>query len=163
MAIRERMKQPNLPGMDCLPFQLITFENTQYKLFGIVTNMDWEGSKLIHWQHERCGKSEEAHAVMKEDLAGGKLPSGKFGENAAWWSIMVLAYNLNTAMKNLILKGSWVAKRIKAIRFHLINLPGRIMERSRQLLIRLAQDHPSFDMLLSARQRIMRLAYVSSG
>jgi hypothetical protein len=67
------------------------------------------------------------------------------------------------AMKNLILKGSWVAKRIKAIRFHLINLPERIMERSRQLLIRLAQDHPSFDVLLSARQRIMELAYVSSG
>lgn len=163
MAIRELMKQPNLPGMDCLPFQTITFENTRYKLFGIVTNMDWEGSKLIHWQHERCGKSEEAHAVMKEDLAGGKLPSGKFGENAAWWSIMVLAHNLNTAMKNLVLRGSWVAKRMKAIRFHLINLPGRIMEKSRQLLIRLAQDHPSFDVLLSARQRIMETDYVSSG
>ena len=44
--------------------------------------MDWEGGRLIDWHHERCGKSEEAHAVMKEDLAGGKLPSGKFGENA---------------------------------------------------------------------------------
>src|SRR5882724_3579126 len=39
----------------------------------------------IAWQHERCGKSEEAHKVMKEDLAGGQLPSGDFGENAAWW------------------------------------------------------------------------------
>ncbi len=26
----------------------------------------------------RCGKSEEIHSVMKEDLAGGKLPSGNF-------------------------------------------------------------------------------------
>lgn len=76
---------------------------------------------------------------------------------------MVLAHNLNTAMKNLVPRGSWVAKRMKAIRFHLINLPGRIMEKSRQLLIRLAQDHPSFDVLLSARQRIMETAYVSSG
>ena len=41
MAIRERMNQPHLPGM--LPFQTVTFANTQYKLFGIVTNMDWEG------------------------------------------------------------------------------------------------------------------------
>ena len=32
----------------------------------------WEGEKLIHWLHERCGKSEKAHAVMKDDLAGGK-------------------------------------------------------------------------------------------
>jgi hypothetical protein len=125
--------------------------------------MDWKGDNLIHWQHERCGKSEEAHSVMKEDFAGGKLPSGDFSENAAWWSIMILAHNLNTAMKNLILKGSWVTKRMKAIRFHLINLPGRIMERSRQLLIRLAADHPSFEIVLSARQRIMELGYAPSG
>ena len=163
LAIRERLKQPLLPGMDHLPFQTIAFDETGYKLFGIVTNMDWEGEKLIHWHHERCGKSEEAHAVMKEDLAGGKLPSGKFGENAAWWSIMVLAHNLNTAMKNLVLEGSWVAKRMKAIRFPLINLPGRVMEHARELVIRLVRNHPSFTLLVAARQRIKGLIPVPSG
>ena len=54
----------------------------RYKIFGIVTNMDWEGQDLIRWSYKRCGKSEEAHSVMKQDLAGGKLPSGDFGENA---------------------------------------------------------------------------------
>jgi len=50
-------------------------------VFGIVTNMDWEGGKLIRWLHERCGKSEEAHSVMKEDLAGGgRCPAGILGE-----------------------------------------------------------------------------------
>jgi hypothetical protein len=159
IAIREPVKQLSLPDM--LPFQTATFESKQYKLLGIVTNMDWEGDKLIHWHHERCGKSEEAHSVMKDDLAGGKLPSGDFGENAAWWSIMILAHNLNTAMKSLVLKDSWTTKRMKAIRFHLINLPGRVMEKSRQLFIRLAGDHPSLDVLLSARQRIMELAHAS--
>jgi hypothetical protein len=41
--------------------------------------MDWEGEKLIRWLHERCGKSEESHGVMKDDSAGGKLPSDDFG------------------------------------------------------------------------------------
>ncbi len=163
IAIRERLKQPLLPGMDYLPFQTISFDETRYKLFGIATNMDWEGSKLIDWHHERCGKSEEAHAVMKEDLAGGKLPSGKFGENAAWWWIMVLAHNLNAAMKSIVLQGSWVAKRMKAVRFHLINLPGRVLEHARELIVRLAGDHPSFDVLLSARRRIMELGCAPSG
>ncbi len=163
IAIRERLKQPLLPGMDYLPFQTIAFSETQYKLFGIVTNMDWEGGKLIDWHHERCGKSEKAHAVMKEDLAGGKLPSGKFGENAAWWWIMVLAHNLNAAMKRLVLQGSWVTKRMKAVRFHLINLPGRVMEHARGLIVRLGGDHPSFDVLLSARRRIMELGCAPSG
>lgn len=159
IAIREEVRQPHLPDM--LPFQTIAFDDAQYKLFGLVTNMDWEAEQLIHWHHKRCGKSEEAHAVMKEDLAGGKLPSGQFSENAAWWAIMVLAHNLNAAMKGLVLQDSWVSKRMKAIRFHLINLPGRIIEHARELLIRLAGDHPSFEMLLKARMRIMELGYAS--
>jgi len=158
VAIRELMKQPHLPDMDSLPFQTITLDETQYKLFGIVTNMDWEGGKLIRWHHERCGKSEEAHSVMKEDLAGGRLPSSHFGANAAWWWITVLAHNLNTVMKSLVLENAWIPKRMKSIRFSLINLPGRIVERSRDLMIRIAQGHPMLEVLLHARQRIMELA-----
>jgi hypothetical protein len=95
---------------------------------------------------------------MKEDLAGGKLPSGDFGENAAWWWIMVLALNLNQAMKRLVLGKNWTSKRMKAIRFSLINLPARVMERSRQLLIRIAKNHLSFEWLVQIRARIAALA-----
>jgi hypothetical protein len=157
LAIREILGQPVLPGMD-LPFPIFEQGETQYKLHGLVTNMDWAGDRLIRFAYERCGKSEEAHAILKEDLAGGKLPSGSFGENAAWWQITVLAFNLNMAMKKLALGTSWVAKRMKAIRFSLINLPGRIIEHARQLAIRLVRNHPSFALLVEARQRIMRLA-----
>lgn len=70
-------------------------DNIKYKLFGIVTNMDWDGRQLIEWHYKRCGRSEHVHSVMKEDLAGGRLPSGDFGENAAWWWIMNLSCRLN--------------------------------------------------------------------
>ena len=139
----------------------MTMDMKRYKIFGIVTNRDLEGSTLITWLHERCGKSEEAHSVMKEDLAGGKLPSSDFGENAAWWWIMILALNLNAAMKQLVLKESWSAKRMKALRFSLISLPGRIITRARQLVIRITRGHPSLAVLLQARQRIMELAHAS--
>ena len=162
IAIREQLRQPHLP-MEGLPFQTIAFDGIQYKLFGMAANMDWEGDKLIDWHHERCGKSEEAHAVMKEDLAGGRLPSGKFGENAAWWWIAVLAHNLNAAMKSLVLQGCWVAKRMKAIRFHLINLAGRVMEHARGMIVRLSGDHPSLEALLDARRKIMELGCAPSG
>jgi len=119
--------------------------------------MDWEGEELIHWHRERCGKSEEAHSVMKGDFAGGKLPSGDFGENAAWWWIMILAMNLNTIMKRLVLGGSWVSRRMKAIRFSLITIPGRIIERSRELIIRLVKGHPALAVYLEARHRIAEL------
>ena len=164
LATREVLRQGELPGCEGqLPFPTMEMDTARYKVFGIVTNRDLEGSALVAWRYERCGKSEEAHSVMKEDLAGGKLPSSDFGENAAWWWIMILALNLNTAMKQLVLQKSWAAKRMKALRFSLINLPGRIFTGARQLVIRIAKGHPSLTVLLEARQRIMGLAHASPG
>ena len=100
---------------------------------------------------------------MKEDFAGGKLPSSDFGGNAAWWWIMILALNLNSAMKQLVLTESWKTKRMKGLRFSLINLPGRIIKGAQQLVIRIAHGHPSLTILIDARQRIMELGYVPSG
>jgi hypothetical protein len=162
-AMSEQLGIPEMELQQSLPFPTIAMGGGKYKVFGIVTNMDWEGEKLIQWQYERCGKSEEAHCVMKEDLAGGRLPSSDFGENAAWWWIMMLALNLNAAMKNLVLGGSWISKRMKAVRFALINLPGRVMERSRRLIVRLGKAHPSYETLLVARQRIAMLVPEPSG
>jgi hypothetical protein len=162
VATRELLGQPELPGMEGqLPFPTIKMKTQNYKIFGIVTNRDLEGGELVDWLHKRCGKSEAAHAIMKEDLTGGKLPSGNFGENAAWWGIMILAFNLNAAMKQLALKKSWATKRMKALRFSLINLPGRILHHARELVIRLAKGHPSLEVLLAARQRIMELDHAS--
>ena len=157
---REALEQQMLPGMEeqlKLPFPTMNVKGKRYKVFGIVTNMEWEGEKLIHWLHKRCGKSEQAHAVMKDDLAGGRLPSDDFGENAAWWWIMILALNLNAMMKKLVLGGCWGSKRMKAVRFSFINLPGRVLNRSRGLILRLTKNHPSLDLLIEARKKIMLL------
>jgi len=162
IAIREAMGSMDLPGMPQqeFSFQTLQMDLQHYKLFGLVTNMDWDGERLIHWHRERCGKSEEAHLVMKGDFAGGQLPSGDFGENAAWWWIMILAMNLNMIMKRLVLGGSWTSRRMKAIRFSFINIPGRIVERSRELIIRLVKGHPAFELYLEARRRIMAITPV---
>jgi len=145
------------------PFPTMSTGSKKYKVFGIVTNMDWEGQDLIPWLYKRCGKSEEAHSIMKEDLAGGKLPTDDLGSNAAWWWIMILALNLNNAMKMLVLGKTWISRRMKAIRLHLINLPARVMERSRELYVRLPKDHPCIEWLLNIRARIVLLAEASPG
>jgi len=167
LAKREVMvEQQELSGMGqqiSLPFPTMEVKGKRYKVFGIVTNMDWHGEELIHWHHQRCGKSEEAHSVMKEDLAGGKLPSNDFGENAAWWWMMILSLNLNALMKRLVLGKSWEPKRMKAIRYWLINLPGRVVKRSRSLIIRLSRKHPSIEVLIEARRKIAMLKPAECG
>lgn len=167
LATREVMaEQLIIPGTieeTEYPFPTMAMDSKKYKVHGIVTNMDWDGEALIPWFYKRCGKSEEAHSVMKEDLAGGKLPSDDFGANAAWWWIMILSLNLNNAMKMLVLGKAWIAKRMKAIRLHLINLPARVVARSRELYIKLAKNHPCIDWLLDIRARIVLLAQASPG
>ena len=158
LAIRELLKQAELPGLEAqLPFPSMSFGQRQYKVFGLVTNRDIPGDKLIWWHRERCGKGEEIHKVMKEDLAGGHLPSGRFGANAAWWGIMVIAFNLNSIMKRVVLPQGWSPKRVKAIRFGFINLAGRVISRARQLIIRLSGGHPAYELLIEVRQRLRAL------
>lgn len=174
IAIREPLKQVPLLGMAeqlSLPFPTMEMggnpdggigmspSKVWYKVTGVVTNRNIAGDELIWWHRQRCGKSEEAHGVLKEDLAGGKLPSGLFGANAAWWAIAVLAFNLNSVMKRLVLGKEWANKRLKAIRFAFISLPGRVVRRARTLIIRLTRGHPSYRLLLGARQKILAMAH----
>jgi hypothetical protein len=108
LAIREPLRQLDLGDAGQLPFPTEEFAaKGRFKLFGIVTNRTLPGDQVIWWLRERCGKSEEVHAVMKTDLAGGRMPSGLFGANAAW--IMILAHNLNAVMKRLVLGPAWGA------------------------------------------------------
>ena len=86
IAIREPLRDPPLPGLASqldLPAIMEMGEGGWYKVFGMVTNREDEPEELVWWSRQRCGKGEEVHSVLKEDLAGGRLPSGLFGANAA--------------------------------------------------------------------------------
>ena len=58
----------------------------------------------------------------------------------------------------LVLGGEWVSKRMKAIRFALIHLPGRVVTRARRLWLQVSGVHPSLPLLLRARSTIAEWA-----
>jgi hypothetical protein len=170
LAIREPIRQKVLPGEDMeeLSQQTFTFpniklNNTNYKLYGLVTNLDWGGEAIIHWMRERCGDSEHVHHEMKQSFAGGQLPSAKFGENAAWWWIMVLSLNLVSIMKSLVLSKKWKKSRMKRLRYSIIKIAGRVISGSNEMIIRLSQGNPVYELYLNARKRIALLLSVSVG
>jgi hypothetical protein len=55
-----------MDGQLNLPFPTMDWGPVKYKVTGVVTNRDVAGDELIWWYRARCGKSEEAHAIMKE-------------------------------------------------------------------------------------------------
>lgn len=167
LVTRERLSEQPLPGMEDqlqLPFPTHAFgKEGVHKLHAVVTNRDLAGDNLIRWYRERCGKSEEVHSVMKEDLAGGQLPSKHFGVNAAWWAVMILALNLSVAMKKLVLAKVdkiWSNRRMKAIRFHFIGIPGRVVDHARELCVKIGGDK-AWELIRRAREKIRQLAPTS--
>ncbi len=137
----------------------MVMKQLDYKVFGIITNRTIPGNELISWHRKRCGDSEKVHSIEKTDLAGGQFPSEKFGANAAWWHIMVLAFNLKALMQKLVLPESLAKKRMKSLRFHLINVAGCVVSHARRLIIKVSDDPSVIDLLQSTRKRIAALAH----
>jgi hypothetical protein len=165
LAIREPLKQLELPGMEekqmSFPFPTMSFEGITHKLFGVITNRAVPGDEVIWWLRERCGKSEEAHSILKSDLAGGTMPSALFGANAAWWQVALISFNINSAMKHFVLDGVWSSCRLKALRFGIINVVGRIFHHARTVTMTIAGSSRTTDMLIEARRTILALAPAS--
>lgn len=164
IVTRELIRQQPLPGMeDQVEFKFPTAEmnKKRYRLYAMATNRQGSGDELIRWYRERCGKSEQAHDTMKNELACSRLPSDKLGVNAAWWAMTLLAMNLNSAMKRLVLAPAlgkaWARRRLKAIRYYIINLPGRVVNHARELWVKIG-GAAALRRLCEIRTRIAALA-----
>lgn len=159
IAIREPLNEhDNNKSDNNLPFQTIEKNSKRYKLFGLVTNIfESSAAEVVRWNRERCGKSEEVHKYQKIDLACQNLPSKYFGSNAAWWQIMVLAFNLITIMKKCI-GFDYRECHLKYLRDNLINIPGYIINHAHKNIIRLGTAHAEvINLLLFLRRMILKL------
>ena len=91
-------------------------------MFAVVTN-DWDrgGQALLEWHRGKAGTVEHTHLVLKDGLAAGVYPSGKFGANAAWLRLQVLTNNLLVLMKAMALDAEYRDARPKRLRFAIFN------------------------------------------
>lgn len=160
LAIREAMKPSKDKSDEApdLPFQTMRSNKITYKLFAVVTNRDIDGGELIHWHRKRCGKSKHVHSIQKEGLAGGHLPSNLFGANAAWWQLMILSFNLNRLMQVTALPKAFKESKMKALRLHIIQLPGRVVQHARQVY--LSVEETCCDLYKKIRQKINQICKI---
>jgi hypothetical protein len=135
-----------------------TEENSSWRHFAIVSNMDWQGERFLRWQREKQGTVEFGHGVVKNDLAGSVMPCGRFGANAAWWRINVLVHNLLILLEVEALPSSLSQVRPKTLRFRLFNLPGRLTHHARGWVLKLYRGLPYAEALIQARKRLLDLA-----
>ena len=114
-------------------------DGTRAKHFAVVSIIwKWTAARLLEWHREKAGTIEAVHDVIKNELAGGVMPCGRFGANAAWLRLAVIAYNVLTALKRLALPAELLAARPKRLRFLIFNTAGRLVHHARQTVLRLA-------------------------
>jgi hypothetical protein len=131
-----------------------------YKIFGIVTNMiEEDAPELVAWHHERCGKSEELHRILKNEMAGGHIASHKFGANAAWWNIAVLAQSLLSLFKHNFLPEECRKSRPKTLRFKFFVTLGRIASHARRTILKVQAGRIA-EWFMYARARLMSFCAV---
>jgi hypothetical protein len=147
-----------------LPFPTMLFDESRYKVFGVVTNRSLPGEELIHWHRERCGKSEAAHGVMKSDLglrpdALGPIRGQRrlVGDRGARFQFERPDDTPGAA------RGLGTKAPEARLRFGLISIAGRVLGHARRLIVRLAEGHPASALLIEVRSRILRLAPVPTG
>lgn len=126
------------------------------KYLAVVTNRQGEGDALVRWHWEKAGTIELVHDVLKNDLAAGVMPCGRFGANAAWLRLNVLTYNLLSALKQLALPDSLKKVRPKRLRFRLFGVPGRLTDHQRQLEVQTGTTPERLQVLIDARQALLR-------
>jgi len=74
---------------------------------------------------------------MKNELAAGVLPRGRFGANAAWFRMAAISHNVLTALKRLGLPPELLRATPKRLRFLFLNAPGRLVHHARKIILRL--------------------------
>jgi hypothetical protein len=151
IAIRVRSRQLPL-------FEGEQTEDSTWRHYAVITNMSWNGERLLQWQREKQGTVEFGHGVVKNDLAGGVMPSGRFGANAAWWRINLLLHNLQVLLKKSALPDELSIARPKTLRFLLFCLAGRLVHHARGKVLKIYRGIPFAEALTEARQRIAELS-----
>ena len=156
-SVKRDMKPDRYLAIRVRPAQGDLFsDGNAYHYYAVVTNR-WEmdGEELLRWQRERCGSVEKVHDVLKNDLAGGVMPCGRFFANAAWWRLNCLCYNVISVMKRKALPPSFWPARMKALRFHLIGVAGKVVSHARSTFLKLTEGYHNLISYREARSQLL--------
>jgi hypothetical protein len=139
------------------------FEARGPKYLAVVSNRtELAAAALVRWYWQKAGTIEHTHRVLKDELAAGVLPCGRFGANAAWFRLNTLTYNLLTLLRRRALPARYADARPKRLRFEVFTLPGRLSLHQRQLSVDVSASPERSQELIEARQRLLALYEASA-
>ena len=86
-----------------------------------------------------------------------KVPTGRFLSNYSYFWHCVLSYNLALMFKQFVLTGKWKKMRTSTLRKKIISTPGRLVNRSGTMIMRLMAGFPYVHVLAFIKERLLWL------
>lgn len=122
----------------------------------VITNLEssWSALEVLRFYNRR-GTAEKMIAELKNGFGLDKMPCGTLKANAAFFQTCLLAYNLVQAFKRVALPASWSSYCIKSLRFRLLCQAALIVRHARQVVLKLAEGFPFFEIFKNARWAVL--------
>ncbi|MGH2769591.1 MAG: transposase [Actinomycetota bacterium] len=118
---------------------------------------DREGDTLeLEADHRRHAEVENAIRDLKYGVGLNHMPSGRFGANAAWLGLNVIAYNLVRWVGRIGLGENLTTT--KTLRRRHFSIPGRLTRSARKDHLHLPQGWPWEKQFQAALQRLRALS-----
>lgn len=110
-----------------------------YAEYYVIGTNDWQTDVVTLLEiYNKRGNAENYNKEMKSGLNLAYTPFNKLEENAAYFKLGVLAFNLLSALKHFLLKGDWIKNTVGTLRWKLFFIAGKVQYRKRQWFLKLA-------------------------
>ena len=117
----------------------------------LVTNS--RGAARVEVRHRRHGDVENRIKNAK-DCGLERMPFSSFDANAAWMEMVLAVADLLVWCQQLLLDGDFAVAEPRTLRYRLLHVAGRLVNRARQVWLRLPEHWPWSAELLAAYQQL---------
>ncbi len=148
VVIREKLDPTDPPKK-----QLKLLDCPEYAFQFIVTNSGWRDEDVWHFYNHRCCV-ENTIKEGQRDFGVNHVLSHRYGGNALWLAMSVLAYNLWNWFRERVLNEHAHRHTVAYWRRKLIELPARLVSSGRRWWLKLGRGHPSEPLFQRALARL---------
>lgn len=123
----------------------------------IATTMNDKSPEEVVWKYNGRANIENHIKELKNGFGMEYLPSGDFKANSVHFGIGVMTYNLFIAQRLFVMPEDWRKRTINSIRWLFVETPGKLIEHSRRLILKIAASIEKYRIYLEMRKKTYEL------
>src|SRR6266704_222571 len=136
--------------------QLTLFKDRRYGYSVFVTNLDLEPWRIWKFYQPRAVIEKNIRELLY-DLPLGKIPSGDWVANVAFFQLVLFACNLVHWFRRLCLPAPYRTATVETVRTDFLVLPARLVSRAGRNVLQLPKDYFHRDAFVTAFQKAAKL------